>query len=499
MRRDSLLAAVGVGALFIVTWLYRTLEVTNGTTVALTFLVIVLLVAAGSRLWASAVVSVAAVLCFNYFFLPPLGTFTIADPQNWVALVVFLAVSLVASNLSSRLREREREARERGDEVLRLFDVSRDALMVESTSEATRALAALVGRRFALAYVAIFRRDGPGWLRADFGQLPAPIEDADLDRAEAGAAGVIEFDAATRAYLGHRTVEAGGVTVQLVPLRSGRAAVGVLACAGRRVEAGSLDALAGVVAIAMERVYLLAERQTAELARQGEALKSALLASIGHDLRTPLTAIRVAATNLRESWPSQADRQEQSEVILLEVERLSRLFQNILDMARIDASAVHEDQRWVHLSELAEVAREQVSQALRHTPVEVLVAQDTVVRLDPRLTASALSHVLENAAHYSPEGAPVRIRLEYREGQVRIQVDDQGPGLSADEVSRVFDRFYRGQAAATHMGGTGMGLALARGFLAAQGGRIWAENLPDGGARFTVSVPADQRGAEEAS
>ncbi len=168
------------------------------------------------------------------------------------------------------------------------------------------------------------------------------------------------------------------------------------------------------------------ERKSADLARQGEALKSALLASLGHDLRTPLTAIRVAASNLREGWATEEERRDQGDVILFEVERLSRLFQNTLDMARIDASAVNATNQWVHLSELYEAARDQVSQAMAASRVHLEIADDRVVHLDPRLTAAALAHVLENAVHYSPAGSPVSVSLACEGGELVVRVDDRG-------------------------------------------------------------------------
>ena len=196
-------------------------------------------------------------------------------------------------------------------------------------------------------------------------------------------------------YADHRTMTLDGHTVRIVPLRFGTRAVGLLVAAGRPVEPGTLDALAGVAAIAIDRAQFLEERKTAELARQREELKSALLASLGHDLRTPLTAIRVAASNLQASWLADRDRREQSDLILTEVGRLNRLFQNILEMARIDAGAVAAEARWVHPSEIVEVAHDQVEQALGGHLLDVAVESDVLVHLDPRLTAAALAQLLE--------------------------------------------------------------------------------------------------------
>jgi two-component system sensor histidine kinase KdpD len=290
-----------------------------------------------------------------------------------------------------------------------------------------------------------------------------------------------------------------GQTVRLVPLRLGTRTVGLLAAAGRPVEPGTLDALAGVAAIAIERAQFLEERKAAELARQSEELKSALLASLGHDLRTPLTAIRLAAANLQASWLADADRREQSDLILAEVERLSRLFQNILEMARIDAGAVATDVRWVHPSEILEAARDQVEHTLRQHRVTVEAESDRLVRLDPRLTASALAHILENAAQYAPPESPIDVTMMVSPEGLAASVRDRGPGIAPADLPHLFDRFYRGAEAKRRVSGTGMGLSIARGMLAAERGRIWAENCPDGGAQFSIVVPAESKPATAAN
>jgi two-component system sensor histidine kinase KdpD len=344
----------------LLTWIYASwLHVTNTTTVALTFLLVVLVTAATSRLRVAVITSIAAMLCFNFFFLPPLGTLTISDPQNWIALVVFLAVSLVASNLSAAARDRE--------------------------------------------------------------------------------------------------------------------------------------------ALALERLQLLEEKKSAEVARKSEEMKSALLASLAHDLRTPLTAIRVAATNLQASWLTDADRREQSEVVLTEVAHLTRLFQNILDMARIDAGAVELTKQWVHPLEVIEAARDHAKHALREHPIDIQGGDDVLVRLDPRLTAAALSQLLENAAQYSPEQSRIDVTAISTGTELLIHVHDRGPGIAKDELPRLFDRFYRGTTGGRRTGGTGMGLSIARGLLAVQGGRVQAGNAAEGGAIFTIAVPIETAGERKAA
>ncbi len=360
MRHDLPRLAVALVAIAAITWMYTSLlHVSNTTTVALTFLLVVLVTAATSRLRVAVIASIAAMLAFNFFFLPPVHTLTIAEPENWIALGAFLAVSLVASNLSAAARDRE--------------------------------------------------------------------------------------------------------------------------------------------ALAIERAELIEERKAAEMARKSEELKSALLASLGHDLRTPLTAIRVAATNLQQSWLTEHDRREQSELVLAEVEHLSRLFQNILDMGRIDAGAVQSSLRWVHPLEVIEAARDQVQQSLRGHDVRVSVDDEGLARLDPRLTAAALSHLLENAAQYSPAESAIDVDASFSAGELRLCVRDYGAGIAPADLPRLFQRFYRGGQAARHSSGTGMGLAIARGLLAAEGGRVWAGNAADGGAVFTIAVPSERQGLTEAA
>jgi two-component system sensor histidine kinase KdpD len=311
-----------------------------------------------------------------------------------------------------------------------------------------------------------------------------------LSAAFAAAQASLEFDAYAGTYAGHRTLTMESLTVRLVPLRVGTKPTGILAAGGRPIEPGTLDTLAGVVAIAIERAHFLEERKAAELTRQSEALKATLLASLGHDLRTPLTAIRVAASNVKSPWVSETERIEQSDLILAEVERLTRLFQNILEMARIDAGPIATESRLVHPSEIVAVARSQVEQTLQAHPLDVQIDADVPVLVDPRLTATAVAHLLENAAQYAPAETAIHVTAAVSNDELRIRVRDHGPGIDPADLPHLFERFYRGAAAKTRASGTGMGLWIARGLLAAEHGRVWADNRPDGGAEFTVAIPA---------
>jgi len=326
--------------------------------------------------------------------------------------------------------------------------------------------------------------------------MPVVVEEADLEKALASTRGVLEFDARARAYGGHVTVPSpAGDSVSLIPLRHGIKTIGVLAAVATGVDLGTLDAVAGVAAIAIERVQFLREREAAEIVRQKADLASTLLASLSHDLRTPLTAIRVAVENLRQESLPLESRREQVRAALAELDRLTRLFQDILDMARIDAHGIVADRQWVTPAEIVDAATAHVRHALEGRTVRVEASSDAEVEVDPRLASAALAHLLENAAQYSPRGEPITVKATAGPGGFEISVTDGGPGLDPGELDHLFERFYRGRMARQSSFGTGMGLAITRGLLAAAGGRVWAENAPGAGARFTIVIPSATRAA----
>ena len=360
--RDVIVLLGSLVTIAAVTASLRTLPDVSPTTVALALLLVVLGAATMARLRIAIVVSVVAMLTLNFFFLPPVGTFTIADPQNWIALFAFLVVAVIASNLSAAAQDRAREAIARRNEVTRLFDLTRDVLLTTETAGAIEALARHVARRFELSRVAICLPADHGWQIHQGGSEEVAIDVDVLNTALAKARGTLEFDAYQRAYGGHVRVGEEN-EVSIVPLRHGTKAVGLLAAASPTLDIGALDAVAGVVAIAIERAQFLAERDAAGLVRQKADLAATLLASLSHDLRTPLTAIRVAVENLRDDLPAD-DRRAQAGAAIAELDRLTRLLQDILDMARIDAAAIRIDRQWVAAADVVDAAVAHVRHAL---------------------------------------------------------------------------------------------------------------------------------------
>lgn len=488
--RDLVVLSAGLAALITTGLVLRQLPDISPTTVALAFLLVVLGTATVGRLPAAIGVSLAAMLALNFFFLPPVGAFTIADPQNWIALFAFLVVAVIASNLSAAAQARTREAIARRNEVTRLFDLTRDVLLTTETSGAIEALARQVARRFELSRIAICLPVDTGWRIHQGGADDVSVDTDVLNMALARARGIVEFDARQRAYGGH--VRMGG-EISIVPLRHGTKAIGLLAVSSATIDIGTLDAVAGVVAIAIERAQFMADRDAAELVRQKADLAAALLASLSHDLRTPLTAIKAAVENLRGDLPA-AERSEQARAAAAELDRLTLLFQDILDMARIDAAAIRVDRQWVTAADVVDAACAQVRHTLDGHALRIDADADVEVDIDPRLASVALSHVLENAALYSPADREIVVGSHIEGDGLHVSVTDQGPGLDPGELEHLFERFYRGRTARRTTFGTGMGLSITRGLLAAAGGRIWAENVP-GGARFSMVIPGAVRTA----
>src|SRR5262249_34516469 len=249
----------------------------------------------------------------------------------------------------------------------------------------------------------------------------------------------------------------------------------------RALEPGTRDAIAGIVAIAIERLQFLDERHGAELTRHRAELASALLASLSHDLRTPLTAIRTAVTNLSTAGLPEELRRNQVRIAADELDRLTRLFDEILDMARIDAGTLQVRRSWTTPAEVVEAALSQAAPALAGREVHVEAPDDRAVEIDPRLASSGLVHLLENAARYAPAGR-IGVRGWTHAAGRGLEARDAGPGVQPQELERLFEPFYRGEVFRGRVPGTGMGLAITRGLVAANGGRVWAENLPTGGA-----------------
>ena len=495
-------SAAGVGA---VVALYRLLiPGVNNTTVALTFLLVVLLSASTSGLGPAILASVAGMLCFNYFFLPPMGTFTIQDPQNWIALAAFLVTAIIASHLSSTARSQAQDAEKRRQEMWKLFQLGRSIIMSTETETAVSSIARQVIEIFQASHCSVFVKEEGQWHRvataADASDLSSfPPSEQVLDEV---------FESGETRLMPHRIhphdgrgVTHEGEIIACTPLRVGVKSIGVLVTISIPVGRESLDAMAGLVALALERARFLKELSRTEALRQSNELKSALLASVSHDLRTPLTSIRASIDNLLQKeveWDKAALR-EFHLIISEEVGRLSRLVDNLLEMARIEAGELRPSKQWGAISEVITQVLTRCSSILQNHPVETDFKESLpLVEMDSRLIAQALSNLVENAGQYSPPGTRILLNCRVEGGCLIFTVQDEGPGIAREDRDRIFDKFYRGRQSSKRRGeGTGMGLAIARGIAEAHGGTIACENNPTRGATFTLRIPVECRETTE--
>ncbi|MBY0253596.1 MAG: DUF4118 domain-containing protein, partial [Methylobacterium organophilum] len=445
---------------------------------------------------------VAASLAYNFFFLPPVYTLTIADPTNVAAFLLFTLVAVLVSNLASRARRVAVVSQGRARATERLFGFSRKLAACGTLDDVLWATCTQVAAMLKVRVVLLLPDGQAVTVRAGY-----PPEDM-LDEADLAAA-QWAFDNDRPAGRGADTLP--GAKRLFLPMRTGRGTIGVigldsdgtgpiLSPEGRRL----LDALADMGALAIERVRLVEDLDRAERAAETDRLRQALLTSISHDLRTPLASVLGAASTLRDldaALPAEA-KAELLATIIEESERLNRFIANLLDMTRLEAGAVAPNLSAQDVAETVDTALRRTQKILADHRVAVEVEADLpALALDPVLFEQVLFeqvlvNLLDNAAKYAPEGSTVTVRARRAGDRVRIAVLDEGDGLPEADVERVFDKFYRVRKGDRVRAGTGLGLAISRGFVEAMGGTVTAENRRDrGGACFTVSLPVPARNA----
>ncbi|MDP4002987.1 sensor histidine kinase KdpD [Methylobacterium sp. NEAU K] len=470
-------------------------------TVDLVFLTAVVAVAVRFGLYPSLVAVAASSLAYNFFFLPPLYTFTIADPTNIAALFFFAVVAVLVSNLTARTREQALIAGSRARTTETLYGFSRKLASCGTLDDVLWATAYQVAAMLKVRVVLILPEDGTLGVRAGY-----PPEDT-LDEADLAAARWA-FDNDRPAGRGADTLP--GAKRLFLPMRTGRGIIGVvgidadgqgplLTPDSRRL----LDALADQGALAIERVHLVEDLDRAERSAETERLRQALLTSISHDLRTPLASVLGAATTLRD-LDAGLDPDAKADLIgtvIAEAERLNRFIANLLDMTRLEAGAVAPNRGLHDLGEIVATALKRVERTLAPERVVLDLGPDLPpLDLDAVLFEQVLVNLLDNAAKYAPEGSRVTIRARTQRKRVSIEILDEGEGLAEEDRERVFDKFYRVRKGDRVRAGTGLGLAIARGFVEAMGGTISAGNRPDRtGAVFTVILPVPDRPALESA
>jgi len=393
-------------------------------------------------------VSIASMLAFNWFFLPPKHTLQLRDGANWLALAVYLVTAVVVSALAARARRRQEDAEQRRREATVLAEAAGDLLRgVELTSE--------------LDKLADLAADALG-VRA------ARIELGDAVAGDNEDAVAVEVALRRVATL---IVPAGDVPDSAVAQRF-------------------LPALGALLAIAVDRAALEAEALEAEALRRSDVVKTALLRAVSHDLRSPLTAIVASADALAsdELQLQEGDHAALVAAIREEAVRLDRVVANLLDVSRLEAGALDTHLELWSVDELVGKAIDGVREGAERIVVE-LDPRSPPVRVDAGQIERVLANLIENALRFSPRGTPVVVRAEHGARELRIHVVDRGPGITAAERASIFQPFRRGAG-----GGSGLGLAIARGFAEANGGRLWAQEDPAGG-HFVLALVAEAQPA----
>ncbi len=464
--------AAAMAAVLVVVVAYRHLPV-NPTTVALTFLLLVLALASRWGLTIATTTAVVATLAFNYYFLPPVGTFTIRDPQNWVALLAFLATAIVASRLSERARREALSATRRRKEVERLYSLSQQLLATENVMELLNSIPQYVCEAFGLKAAAMYlpKRNEVYRTGVDHPELSEDELRAVSSRGE------VIVDAEKQ--------------LCFVPLRIGVRPVGSIGLEGAVLSRETLEAVGSLIAISIERAGAVETLMRNEAARENEKLRSALLDSVTHELRTPLTSIKASVTTLLSEVELDPEgRKDLLTVIDEETDRLNRLVGEAAEMAQLDAHQVELRRESYPVRTVIEYALEKGKQTLASHEVRLEIPDSLPpIKVDRERIADVLLQLLENAVKYSPAGTPITISAQAAAKMVDISVADRGPGIDDMEQSLIFEKFYRGRDQRYQVQGTGMGLAIAKAIVEAHGGSIGVTSQPGSGSVFHFTVP----------
>jgi len=444
----------------------------SNATIAAMFLLLGVLLAGtyGSRTAAIAA-SISATLCLDYYFVPPIKEITIGDPQGWIVLSVFLAVSIIATRLSGRLRLQRDEMEVRQAETEKLHALNRAILLSDGNPhEVNRILVNKCMELFGFDEAALFESRSGEVYRS---KQPGAIKEDELRKAaRTGAFATIE-----------RTTN--------MPVALGNKIYGGFAYVGEPLAVGLMQSLGNTIAVGLAQLQTQEAANRAEAVRKSEELKSLMIDALAHELKTPLTAIEAAADVLHAGRISDEQRRDLVNVVQQEAKRLRRLMGEAIHLARIEAKRLKLERQAVPAETVIHTAIHSLEGHVQSHQIRVEVAGGSPTLLaDPELISQLIKQLLDNAIKYSPAGKPITVAATEESGLVTIMVRDEGPGLTELEQGRVFEKFYRTRRDNASVQGTGMGLAIAREIAEAHGGAIRVESQLGQGCRFTVTLPA---------
>jgi two-component system, OmpR family, sensor histidine kinase KdpD len=451
----------------------------NATTVGFAYLLLVLVIASTWGLAEATLASLAATLTFNFFFLPPIGRFTIADPQNWVALFSFLATALIASRLSARAKRQAQDAIERQRDIERLYTFSRAILLTDPVEPLAKQLARKLAEVFELDSAVLFDRRTGEIHRAG----PADFDGMEDQLRDAASQGTSYFDPQ------HRRV--------ITAVRLGSEPIASFAIQGPFMQDSVLQGTSNLIAIGLERARAQDLAHQVEAARRSEQLRTTLIDAMAHEFKTPLTSIRAATTSLLSS-PDQPveSRTELLEVADEEAQHLQDLIDDAVDMARLESNHIPVRRELTDPRELVEEVVASLHTQIDNRPVEIRAEESLPpLALDRRLLRLALKQLLDNALKYSPPRSPITVRVSNSNQAINFEVTDQGQGIPPQEQGRLFERFYRSPSVKNQIPGFGLGLAIANNIVQAHHGELTVSSRP-GETTFRMTLPIE---AKEAS
>jgi two-component system, OmpR family, sensor histidine kinase KdpD len=461
---------VSLAGLAVLTVAARRFVPVNASTIGFAFLLLVLVVASSWGFIEASILSVAATLAFNLFFLPPVGNLTISDPQNWVALITFLTTSLIASRLSTMAKRRAQDAIERQQDIERLYAFSRAILLIDGSEpfpgELIRKLAEIFELDLAVLYdrrTGEFYRGGPSELKG----LEDPLRDAALK--------------------GTAFNNEQGCTVSAI--RLGSEPIASLAIKGAKITDSVLQGISNLVAIGLERARAQDLAHEIEVTKRSERLRTTLIDAMAHEFKTPLTSIKATTTLLLDS--PDRDKEDRMELLRIadeEAQHLGNLIDDTIALARLDTGHIKVNLSLTDVAEIVDDVVYSLRTEIQGRSLDIFNEREVpIIALDKSLIRLALKQLVDNALKYSFPGTPIKIRVSQENGSVTLAVTDEGKGISSQDQSRIFERFYRSPSV-KNIPGSGLGLSIAQSIMHAHGGYLTVTSCP-GETTFRLILP----------
>ena len=474
--------------------LYHHFPRANNTTVSLTLLFLVLLFAGSWGLRYAIGASLGAALLFDYYFLPPAGTLTISDTQNWVALFIFLGTAIYASHLASRIREESHEADTRRLESEMLYRLGRQLLQPENVAQLLNFIPSSVANAFNSPAVTLYLADGDRIYLSDPKRISSPKiawnpGDTPVPAIERTRVEIVND--LREAMLHPVTTSTADGFPAVIPLRVGVRPSGAVLLEATTLSRETMEGLSGLVSMSIERAEALEDSARSKAAKETERLRTALLDSVTHELRTPLTSIKASISSLLSQQALDAPaRKDLLAVIDEESDRLNHLIEQAVEMAQLDANKVQLDLKPQSIAGLIYVAVEQSRSSQPSRDIRVSLSSFLPnVLADKAWIEKVLANLLSNAIKYSPPDQSIFVSADPQKDMLAISVADRGTGIDPLEQGMIFDKFYRGPSQRNQVSGTGMGLAICRAIVNAHGGTIGITSQLGHGSVFTFTLP----------